>query len=65
MFQAKSWPRAGCQGTGLQKGEMDQEEGEALEEVEMAEGFVLVCIAYAASDCTIHTHREAELYGRE
>lgn len=65
MFQAKSWPRAGCQGAGLQEGKVDQEEGEDLEEVEMAEGFMLVCIDYAVSDCTIHTHREAELYGRE
>lgn len=64
MFQAKSWPRAGCQGTGLQKGETDQDEGEALEEDELAEGFVLVCIGLAVSDCTIHTHREAELCER-
>lgn len=49
----------------LVEGEMDQEEGEALEEDELEEGFVLLCIGHAKSDCTIRTHREDELYGRE
>lgn len=49
----------------LEEGEMDQDEGEALEEDELAEGFVLVRIGRALSDCTIRTHREDELCGRE
>lgn len=48
----------------LLEGEMDQEEGEALEEDELEEGFVLLCIGHALSDCAIQTHREDELYGR-
>jgi len=47
----------------LLEGKMDQEEGEALGENELEEGFVLLCIGYAESDCTIRTHREDELYG--
>lgn len=49
----------------LLEGKMDQEEGEALEEDEIEEGFVLLCIGHALGDCTIQTHREDELYGRE
>lgn len=49
----------------LLEGAMDQEEGEALEEDELEDGFVLLCIGHAESDCTIQTHRENELYGRE
>ncbi|QIN84591.1 2Fe-2S iron-sulfur cluster binding domain-containing protein [Rubrobacter tropicus] len=48
----------------LLEGKMDQEEGEALEEDELQEGFVLLCIGHALSDCAIRTHREDELYGR-
>lgn len=47
----------------LLEGEMDQEEGLALEGDELEEGFVLLCIGYAESDCTVRTHREDELYG--
>jgi ferredoxin len=47
----------------LLEGEMDREGGVALEEDELEEGFVLLCIGYAESDCTIRTHREDELYG--
>jgi ferredoxin len=49
----------------LLEGEFDQEEGEALDEDEKEQGFVLLCIGHALSDCTIRTHREDELYGRE
>lgn len=49
----------------LLEGEVDQEEGEALEEDEKEEGFVLLCIGRALSDCTIQTHQEDALYGRE
>lgn len=53
-----------CTGKVLE-GEMEQEEGLALEEDELEDGFVLLCVGYALSDCTIRTHREDELYGRE
>lgn len=49
----------------LETGKVDQEEGEALEEDEIAEGYVLLCIGHALSDCTIRTHQEDALYGRE
>lgn len=55
--------RAGACVVKLLEGEMDQEEGVALEEDELEEGFVLLCIGYALSDGTVRAHREDELYG--
>lgn len=45
----------------LVKGTVDQSEGSYLDEEQMAQGYVLICIAHPTSDCTIETHKEAEV----
>ena len=43
-------------------GEVDQAEQSFLDDVQLREGYVILCVAYPLSDCAIETHVESQIF---